>query len=225
MSGVPDGRGDLLYVIYAGGDDLFVVGAWDLMPLLAERIQQRFTAYVGGNPYLHISAGITLEDRKFPLYQAADRAGDALDHGAKEMPARPVDGLETAKSAVSLLGASVGWEPGAYPFVKDLAGQLVWLTRSRGVPHSLLATLRAIHNRYREDVKEARKRGLEGEKVYYGPWMWRKVYQLSRLGGRYDPEVKEAIEKLEQEVLVKEKMPYVGLATRWAEYLTRGGDE
>jgi CRISPR-associated protein Csm1 len=225
MKGIVPGRDNLLYVIYAGGDDLFVVGAWDLMPLLADRIRQRFAAYVGGNPHLHISAGITLEDRKFPLYQAAERAGSALDHGAKEMPGRHVDGREVTKDAISFLGKAVGWE--SYPFVRQLADQLIELTEDHGVPRSLLGTMRAIHDRYYEDVRRARERGLEGEKVYYGPWMWRKVYQLARIGQRYDREgtrqVEAQIKELEERILTHENMPYVGLATRWAEYLTRGG--
>jgi hypothetical protein len=76
-------------------------------------------------------------------------------------------------------------------------------------------------------VRRARERGLEGNKVYYGPWMWRKVYQLSRIGQRYEREaaqqVAEQIKDLETRVLTRENMPFVGLATRWAEYLTRGG--
>jgi CRISPR-associated protein Csm1 len=222
MAGVPDGRSDLLYVIYAGGDDLFVVGAWDLMPLLAERIYHRFAAYVGENPHLHISAGITLEDRKFPLYQAAQRAGDALDHGAKEFTRQRND-HEVTKDAISFLGKSVGWEKDAYPVVWGLTEQLVHLTE-QGVPRSLLSTMRAIHARYHEDVRQAQERGLEGEKVYFGPWMWRKVYQLSRIGDRAaTEEIAKQIENLETDVLTQENMPYVGLATRWAEYLTRGG--
>jgi CRISPR-associated protein Csm1 len=223
MAGVPAGRHDLLYTIYAGGDDLFVVGAWDLMPVLAERIQQHFAAYVGHNPYLHISAGITLEDRKFPLYQAAERAGRALDGSAKAWT-REVKGREVKKDAIGLLGKAVGWE--SYPFVQQLAEQLIELTEKHGVPRSLLGTMRAIHDRYYEDVRRARERGLEGDKVYYGPWMWRKVYQLSRIRQRYDKdetrEIAKAIKKLESDVLTSENMPYVGLATRWAEYLTRG---
>jgi CRISPR-associated protein Csm1 len=225
MQGIEKGRSDLLYVIYAGGDDLFGVGAWDLMPLLAARIRQWFTAYVGENPCLHISAGITLEDRKFPLYQAAKRAGDALDHGAKEMPKRVVNNQKVEKNAFCLLSKSVGWED--YPFVRELTGQLVELTAEQGVPRSLLTAMRAIHDRFYQDVERAKKQGLKDDKMYYGPWMWRKVYQLSRIRQRYDKketqEIADAIEKLETEVLTKEQMPYVGLATRWAEYLTRGG--
>jgi CRISPR-associated protein Csm1 len=67
--------GERLYVIYAGGDDLFVVGSWDLMPELAQAIHADFTRYACRNPSLTISGGITLEGRKFPLYQAAEQAG------------------------------------------------------------------------------------------------------------------------------------------------------
>lgn len=225
MTGVPGQRGDLLYVIYAGGDDLFVVGAWDLIPLLAERIQRQFAAYVGHNPDLHISAGITLEDRKFPLYQAADRAGEALERGAKEW-VRQVGGRQVKKNALSFLNQGVGWEEEGYLFVKELTEQLVWLTTEQGVPRSLLTTLRAICAQYEEDLRRARERGLKDDKVYYGPWLWRKVYRLSRIGQRYDKgetkQIAEAIKKLEEDLLTGEQMPRVGLATRWAEYLTRG---
>ena len=221
MKGVESKRSDLLYVIYAGGDDLFVVGAWDLMPLLADKIREQFDGYVGRNPHLHISAGITLEDRKFPLYQAAERAGDALDRGAKELT-RKVDGQEVKKNAFSFLGLALGWE--TYAFVKKETERLIWLIQEQKVSRSLLSVLRAIHARYLEDVRQAAERSLTGEKMYYGPWMWRKVYQLSRIRQRYGKqEIVQAIESLETEVLTAENMPYIGLATRWAEYLTRGG--
>ena len=222
IEGVPGNRHDLLYVIYAGGDDLFVVGAWDLMPLLAERIRQRFNQYVGHHPDLHISAGITLEGRKFPLYQAAKRAGRALDGGAKEYH-RLVEKQEVKKDALNFLGLTLGWE--IYPFVKEQVERLIWLNQEQKVPHSLFSVLRAIYARYKENVRQAHKRGLTGTKMYYGPWMWRKVYQLSRIRQRChnNKDVAQAIEALETEVLTIEKMPYIELATRWAEYLTREG--
>lgn len=238
MAGVKANRHDLLYVIYAGGDDLFVVGAWDLMPLLAERIAQQFALYTGRNPYLHISAGITLEDRKFPLYQAAKRAGEALDHGAKDLVrwiqeeesgAKAQDeeekkGRKVEKNGISFLGQAAGWE--SYPFVRGLAEDLVRLTEEQNVPRSLLTLIRAIQARFGEDVQRARERGLPENKVYFGPWMWKKVYQLSRTARRYKDRketehVARAIERLETDVLTGKQMPYVGLATRWAEYLTR----
>ena len=78
---------------------LFIVGAWVPMPILSACIHDYFTRYTAGNPDLHISAGIALEDRKFPLYQAAEHAGYA-EHAAKANRRAGV-----TKDAISFLGS------------------------------------------------------------------------------------------------------------------------
>ncbi|MFG6098459.1 type III-A CRISPR-associated protein Cas10/Csm1 [Leptothoe sp. ISB3NOV94-8A] len=71
-------RQDLLF-IYAGGDDLFVSGAWNQIAEFAFDVYQTFRAYTGNHPDITLSGGVTLEVPKFPLYQAASSAGDAED--------------------------------------------------------------------------------------------------------------------------------------------------
>lgn len=220
MSGV-HGHGDeeLLYVIYAGGDDLFVVGSWHLLPLLAERVRQAFEHYTGANPFLHISAGITLEGRKFPLYQAATRAGEALDGGAKKHEyVERVSGqdLRLKKNAVHFLGQTVGWDDFAQ--VRERVDALVELIDGKNLPRGLLHTLRRIYNRFREDQKEARRRGLSDERARYGPWMWRQAYTLKRLAQRHR-EAAQDISTLQNWLL--QHTDRLGLAARWADYLTR----
>ena len=39
-----------VYVLFAGGDDLFVVGPWTYMPMLAQAIRDDFARYTGGIP-------------------------------------------------------------------------------------------------------------------------------------------------------------------------------
>jgi len=209
---------DLLYVIYAGGDDLFVVGSWHLLPLLAERVKDHFERYVGHNPFLHISAGITLEGRKFPLYQAATRAGQALDGGAKKHEYTE-NGLLLKKNAIHFLGQTVGWDDFAQ--VREKADMLTKLVRREDVPRGLLQTLQMIYHRFVEDQKEARRRGLSGEQVYYGPWMWRQAYYLGRFAKGKAEEVQGDI-KAVQDWILTHRIRFLGLAARWAEYLTRG---
>ena len=69
-------RTQLLF-IYAGGDDLFISGAWDQAVEFAFDIYQSFRAYTGYHPDITLSGGITLSTPKYPLYQAAKDAGDA----------------------------------------------------------------------------------------------------------------------------------------------------
>src|SRR5690606_3604014 len=49
------GREHSLYLLYGGGDDLFMVGEWDLMPGLANEIRDAFSDYTQGQ--MSISAG------------------------------------------------------------------------------------------------------------------------------------------------------------------------
>jgi CRISPR-associated protein Csm1 len=198
-----------------------VVGSWHLLPLLAERLRNAFERYVGRNPFLHISAGITLEGRKFPLYQAAERAGEALDGGAKKHEYTE-KGLRLKKNAVHFLGQTVGWDDFAQ--VRERADLLAKLVKREDVPRGLLQTLQMIYHRFLEDQKEARRRGLSGEQVYYGPWMWRQAYALGRLARRYKeaPEVTKDILALQKWILEVGHIRHLGLAARWAEYLPRG---
>jgi CRISPR-associated protein Csm1 len=62
-------------VIYAGGDDLFIVGAWDETTELAFDIQRTFEFFTQGG--LTITGGLTLHQPKFPLYQMARRSAEA----------------------------------------------------------------------------------------------------------------------------------------------------
>jgi CRISPR-associated protein Csm1 len=71
-------RKDLLF-IYAGGDDLFVSGAWDQIVEFSFDVYQAFRAFTGQHPDITLSAGISLHSVKYPLYQAADQAGQAED--------------------------------------------------------------------------------------------------------------------------------------------------
>ncbi len=70
-------QGKNILFIYAGGDDLFVSGAWNEIVDFSFDIYQCFRAYTGHHPDITLSAGVSIADPKFPLYQAAEESGDA----------------------------------------------------------------------------------------------------------------------------------------------------
>ena len=84
-------------IIYAGGDDLFIVGAWDDIAELAFDINACFTVFSCCNPDVHLSGGVTLHKPKFPLYQMANMAKQAED-AAKHNEIRKSGKIESKKS-------------------------------------------------------------------------------------------------------------------------------
>jgi len=91
------------YTIFAGGDDLLLVGPWKQSVTLAGEIRSHLAEYAGGNPSISISAGLTLSKPGSPLRQAIGRAESDLE-AAK---ASSWEGM--TKNAITAFGESVPW--------------------------------------------------------------------------------------------------------------------
>ena len=79
---------------YSGGDDVFLVGAWDHILEAAMRIQEGFQTYTCHT--LHLSAGILLKNAIYPIRRSASEAAEL------EAFAKSHDG----KNAVTIFEAS-----------------------------------------------------------------------------------------------------------------------
>jgi CRISPR-associated protein Csm1 len=66
------------YTVFAGGDDLFLIGPWNKMAALASHLSQRFAAYVCGNEEITFSAGISVHKPHVPVEKMAEAAEEAL---------------------------------------------------------------------------------------------------------------------------------------------------
>jgi CRISPR-associated protein Csm1 len=219
-----------LYIIYAGGDDLFVVGAWHHLPDLAEGIRYRFKTFTGKNPALSLSGGLTLEGARFPLYRAAERAGEA-EHKAKGYT-RPD---KHDKDAFCFLDTAVAWEDWG-KIVRPQKDELLWLLGEKDnpdgqqrLPRALLQVVQGVHQLYRADFKKAQRQARQEEEkqepdpaLFYGRWMWMRVYSLTRLAERRkQKDISDRVKKLQKQFMKPATVRYSGLAARWAEYLTR----
>ena len=69
---VKEEHGRNVHVIYAGGDDLFAIGAWSDTTCLAMDIGKAFNIYTCGNIDLGVSGGLTLHHDKFPVSKMAE---------------------------------------------------------------------------------------------------------------------------------------------------------
>jgi CRISPR-associated protein Csm1 len=73
------------YTVYAGGDDLLLIGPWRQTIALATDLREQFRRYVGGNPNITLSAGLALCKANQPLnrtvWEAEERLEQAKDAG------------------------------------------------------------------------------------------------------------------------------------------------
>jgi CRISPR-associated protein Csm1 len=70
-------------VVYSGGDDLFVVGAWSDVLELAVDVRRAFEEFVCENPSVTLSGGVSIHKPGEPLYLMAEAAGTAEEAAKK----------------------------------------------------------------------------------------------------------------------------------------------
>ena len=88
LFGVAKDKARKVHIVYSGGDDMFIVGAWDELIELAVDIRRAFARFTNGK--LTFSAGIGLFDSKCPMAEMARQSG-ALESAAKSLPEK--DGI------------------------------------------------------------------------------------------------------------------------------------
>ncbi len=195
-----------IYLAYSGGDDLFAVGPWSVLPVFARRINEEFSRFTSER--LSLSAGIFIAPAvRFPVYEAAERAGDA------EAEAKTAAG----KNSISFLERVVSWsELAEAQSVKDRL--VVQLEREKGLPRSILGVLRSSWQQWQETC--------DGRRPVFP--VWRLLYALARLKARQrsNDELVLAINELEQSVVRDTGLhPRLDLIARWAELETRRNSE
>ena len=196
-----DRKREILELIYAGGDDLFLVGGWSALPEIAKKIRDEFRCFVTGD-HVTLSGGIFIEHQKFPLYQFAEKSGDA-EHAAKE--------LRNNKDAISFLQKPMAWED--FEKVSEWHQKLVdaVTTRDNPLPRDILTRLSQIYSdKELEDIR----------------WAWRSLYYFHRMRERYKKEnqrkflrtLERALNDTSASFKLKE---FIRVVTRWAALQTR----
>jgi len=206
---------DRVYSIYSGGDDLFLVGSWDAAPELALDVRDDFARFTADHSGLHLSAGIVLIGGKYPLYQAAEAAGDA-ERQAKNYP---------GKNAVTFLGQTLDWS--TFCRAAEWKEKMREMCEDKGVPRSLLRTLMILRQQHDEKAKEraseGRDRNLAGQpQAYYGPWIPHAAYVLSRMEKQHDA-ARDELRDLGKALGIESfaAVSWIGLAARWVDLLER----
>lgn len=212
---------DYLNIIYAGGDDLFIVGRWDKVIDFAELIHKKtesapFNINLKDEDIIHISGGIAIVKSKFPIAKAADLAGEAEEY------AKLYDGEKWGnkkygkKNAFHMLGKTISWFE--FDYVKGYKDQFVTLITKYSLSKNILHQIML----YSSIVDKNKILKADEPKNY--SYIWHLCYYLTRYAKRYENsmEICEFCYNLRDNELKNErKLELIALAARWAELLLK----
>lgn len=154
-------------ILYSGGDDLFIVGSWDVVIEFAERVHSDFRKYACDNPMFSISGGIAIVSPKFPIMKAAEMSAE------EESRAKNHNCGTYEKNSISIMSIPLNWEY-EYPAVKKLKDLIVKNIADGTVAKSFISKIL----RHAANAKFVEHR-ITNIKVY-----WMLTYDLSRMRER-----------------------------------------
>ncbi len=195
-----------LNIIYAGGDDLFVVGRWNAVLDFAADVHEKFIEHTKGEG-LTISGGMAIVGSKFPIAKAANMSGEAEDTAKKYNNA--------PKNAICFLGETVSWTDDQFFHVRTMKDELCYQINDNGLSRGILQKLMLYSDM-------AQKKQVN--------YLWHTVYYLTRLMTRCEKNspARDFVQKLRDGkyngkgyITDIDQLRLVSLAARWAELETK----
>lgn len=223
-------------IIYAGGDDLFIVGRWDKVIDFAKLIHDETETHFE-NDGISISGGVAIVKPKYPISKAAEKAG-AAEELAKQ--------FNPEKNAFHMLGKTISWNKHhvyrpndkeeyehEFAYVKHFKDKflkyIIKYNKDYGFSKSLLHKI-MLYAAIADKNKERKARGKTPNYSY----IWHISYHLTRFMEKYkgykkqsDPSKQIVMEELykfcrslRDDHLPENKgrnLELLAVAARWAE--------
>jgi CRISPR-associated protein Csm1 len=155
------------FIVYSGGDDVFIAGSWDATIALAKKIRTDFSEFTCYNTAFSISGGIAILPAKYPIMKGAEESAEE-EHNAKKHSVRNVD-----KNAVSFMDMPLNWEK-EFPVVENLKTEITRLINGEFIPKSFISKIMA----------HARNAGIKDHKIQRIKTYWMLTYDLNRMKER-----------------------------------------
>lgn len=160
---------DYSQIIYSGGDDLFIVGSWDVMIEMAERIKRDFSDFTCHNPAFSISGGIAIVTAKHPIMntsrQSEKEEENAKNHGE-------------GKNSLSMMGMALNWNK-EYPAIKNLKDTIVRLIQSGDINKAFLFKIQVLKEQAKITTKSIQGEGVRRVTEYRVYWLL--AYTMKRM--------------------------------------------
>lgn len=160
-------------IIYAGGDDLFIVGKWDVLIELAGAIHRSFADFTCNHTErLSLSGGLIMVDAKEPLLRAAEQSAEAED-SSKNYRLKGI-----GKNAFTMLDITLNWDE-EFEALSSLKNEIYQSLKEEVIQSGLLSKIIAYYM----------QAGFEQHQIKRLQVIWQMVYDFTRTKSRYRNQV------------------------------------
>lgn len=161
-----DEKFQYIYTLFAGGDDLCLIGPWDIIIECALMVRKEFARYTGKTPCMTLSAGVELFKPATPVSHAVENAEELL-----ELSKDPSKG----KNKITLFKETMSWDeelPAQITFAKDWEKFINETSDDKSINRNAML-YRFL--RYHDEYRQAPENSMEKLKHRF-----RFVYDISR---------------------------------------------
>jgi CRISPR-associated protein Csm1 len=153
----------LFYILYSGGDDLFIVGPWDQTLHLALRIHDEFYQFTGENKNLTLSAGYIQVKPRYPTQKFAELVGRVEGTAKKE-----------GRNRIAAFGEAMLWKEedvddssdASFQWLLDLAQEwALAIKEKKELPSGLIYDLGGLYRQHR--TKDGKLQAIWTPRLYY----------------------------------------------------------
>lgn len=125
------------YVIFAGGDDSLIFGAWDKLYDFMKLIREAFEKFVAKNSDVTLSGSFSMFPVKFPVVKNVSVAEERLSEAkARSKPKSGLPHSYREKNVISVLGVPLKYNS-EFPWMDELRGELLGVKDEKGEEYAL----------------------------------------------------------------------------------------
>jgi len=151
---------DAFYTVFSGGDDVFIIGAWDKVILLAFKIEEKFREYTQ-NSHFTLSAGIEIFRPKYPLSKLSEHVEEYLERSKGR-----------GKNRVSLFDETLTWKQARE--LMAVSNDIFKALEEGKISRTLIYGLYKVYLRFFDTLSDFEKEGADKN------WIPQILYKITR---------------------------------------------
>lgn len=182
-----------VYSVFSGGDDLFLIGPWDVMPKLAGTIEMQFHQFAACNPALTLSAAVSLFQPKEHIANMAELSEQTLKqvkNWPENISVKSLYPKKDGRDGVAFMGELYSWSDLKEQL--EIGERLAGLLSKHLVDVGILRRIGIYSQMYRRFLNDKDVMGLMFEPLFH--YDRQRNYDTLRDKGRKEPELQWFLE-------------------------------